>query len=376
MDFKTLFIKYQDRVASEEERKIVEEEIEKNKIINEYLAESFDALFLEDSSDQFEIKEQVTKKLRKNILYSVISVVLLYAFIMWVVSPVMSSMYYDPSKITQGSVMNDLTFDMTALTELTVPGYQSTTPLIDNKGFGRYDLVLRRQSGFGLNEERIPIQLSRNEKIGFFDYLFSYQILNKDIEKEPYAFDYEIPLEDLKAQDNYAMVFITFKKPIELLEATTYEVTYDQLIFQWMSIEHNSLGDDKIGFQPMSAIRISFGDHPNQENYPYFHLDDFYSSHEPIRESYEQTLTDVYEIHFKTLLSYMTKRRDFVAAFDKNSMRPAFYEDVLKYVDENGIKVEGLLISGNNLDLVDFIESHQVYGVQILDMKTSKYSQK
>ncbi|MBF4694739.1 anti sigma factor C-terminal domain-containing protein [Fusibacter ferrireducens] len=377
MNFNALFIKYKSGTATDAEIEIVEAEIEKNKIINDYLAESLDDLFLEEHTDSLEIKEQVSNRLRKNILYSVISIILLYVFLNFAISPLVDSMYYNPKKVTQGENMNDITFDMVALTELTVPGYQSTMALVNKKGYGSYDIILRRTNEFGRNEERIPIQLTRNRREGFFDYLFSYDLETKLIEEAPLQFDYENPLKDLKSEHNYASVFITFNNPLSLLEATSYELTYNQLIFQWMSIEHGTeYQNEKIGFQPINSIRTSFGDRPNKALYPLFYLEDMYSNGEKMSSSFEKSLADNYEIHVKTLLNYMIDRKAFVTVFDRNHMRTKFYEDTLSYIDENGIKVEGMLIYGETNDLVKFIEKADVYGIQIVDMKASQYSRK
>ncbi|GAU79029.1 anti sigma factor C-terminal domain-containing protein [Fusibacter sp. 3D3] len=377
MDFNELFIKYKNGTATDAEIKIVEAEIEKNKIINDYLAESLDDLFLEENTDPLEIKEQVSNKLRKNVLYSVISIILIYIFINSAISPLIDSMYYNPKKVTQGESMNDITFDMTALTELTVPSYQSKMALVNKKGYGSYDIILIRTNEFGRNEERIPIQLTRNTRAGFFDYLFSYDLETKLTEEVPFLFDYEMPLEDLKSEHNYASVFITFNNPLSLLEAVSYEQTYNQLVFQWMSIEHGTeRQNEKIGFQPVKSIRTSFGDSPNKELYPLFYLNDMYLNGEKVDGPFEEVLAVNYETHVKTLLNYMIDRKTFVTVFDKNNMRLKFYEDTLSYIDKNGIKVDGMLIYGETNDLVNFIEKADVYGIQIVDMKASKYSRK
>ncbi len=377
MDFNELFIKYKNGTATDAEIEIVEAEIEKNMMINDYLAESLDDLFLEENTDQLEIKEQVSKKLRKNVLYSVTIIILLYIFANCVVSPLIDSMYYNPKKVTQGESMNDITFDMIALTELTVPGYQFKTAIVDKKGYGSYDIILRRTNEFGRHEERIPIQLTRDAREGFFDYLFSYDLETKLTEEAPLMFDYEIPLEDLKSEDNYASVFITFNSPLSLSEATSYEQTYNQLIFQWMSVAHGKEHrNEKIGFQPVSSVRTSFGDGPDRALYPRFYLGDMYLYDEKVEVPIENVLAANYETHVKTLLNYMIDRKKFVTVFDRNNTRLKFYEDTLSYIDENGIKVDGMLIYGETSDLVNFIEKSDVYGIQILDMKASKYSRR
>lgn len=372
MNFKEMFKKYENDTASDVERQIVEEEIEKNKLINEYIVGSLEDLFFEDEDINFEIKERVSSKLRRNILYSVVIVILLYVSLTVIISPMIDSLYYNPTKVTQGKIMKDLTFDMVAYTELNVPGYDMMSSLVDQTGYGTYDIILRRNNTFDNNEERIPISLKRNEREGFFDYLFSYDIEPKSVESERGMYDYEMPLNDLKIENNYASVFITFNNSVSLVEARYLEETYNQIFFKWMSIDHGNDMYSKIGFKPISSI--SYGDKPDEEKYPLFFLDDMYKSIMSVDGPLEMFYAENYEKHFRTLLNYMIDREDFIEVFDKNNTRMKFYKETLEYIDENGIQVEGLLIYGETKDLAKFIESIDVYGIQILDMKTSKYS--
>jgi|LGOV01.1.fsa_nt_gb hypothetical protein len=379
MNFDELIRKYKDDTASDKEKEIVEKEIEKNKLINDYLVESLDDLFLYEDNTNIEINESVSNKLRKNIVYSVIIVILLYMLMGNVISPVIESMYYNPTEITQGEIMRDITFDMVALNELTVPGYEMLLSTVEKKGYGSYDLILTRKNTFGKNKVRIPISLTRNKREGFFDYLYSYDIEPKDTEKTRSTYDYEAPLSDLNSDNHYASVFITFNTPVTLSDTTTLERNFDNLVFQWVSVVHdNNDKSSKIGFQPISSITTSYGDKPNEEIYPLFFLHDYYRNNAlgVMNKSYEAMMAECYEIHFRSLLNYLIERKEFIEVFDKNNLRLEFYKEAIEYIDGNGIQIEGMMIYGETKDLVDFIESNDVYGIQILDMKTSKYSKK
>ena len=120
MSFKDLYEKYINNQASEEEIKIVEEEIEKNEIISEYLCNKIDDdLFnLGNSKDgeDFGEKQQINsnkkceedvllkninRKIRnkflKTILASVVIVIGILASAKYIISPMMDAKYYNPS---------------------------------------------------------------------------------------------------------------------------------------------------------------------------------------------------------------------------------------------------------------------------------------
>lgn len=377
MNFKELLKSYKARTASDAEIKIVEDEIEKNKLINEYLAESMDDLFLEDETFSIDLKEDVSNRLRKNILYSVLLVFALYIMMNSIISPMIDAMYYNPSKLSYNTLREDLDFDMMALTELTVPGYEINGSFVEKNGFGDYELTIRRTNAFGKNEERIPIRLTRNKRDGFFDYLFSYDIWPTHVSEERMAFEYEDPMSDLKSMKGYASVFITLEGTLPLIDVARYELDYDQLVFQWFSIENGrDTNFERIGFQPFQSKRISFSAEPDRELYPLFYLSQMNEFGISANAPYEEHLADSYEVHLKTLLKYMIDRKEFVEVMDKNSLMIDVYEDSLTYIDENGISVDGLLVFGEPKELVEFIEKNNVYGVQILDVKASEYSRK
>ncbi|GAA0720094.1 hypothetical protein GCM10008905_08930 [Clostridium malenominatum] len=110
MSFKDLLYKYKDGTASAEEIKIVEEELDKYESIEEYLSEKYNLDFEKDglseniNDETPVIKRKVNKKLKKVILASVSIIFLILFATYYVVSPVVSSFYYNPSQKTVGRV--------------------------------------------------------------------------------------------------------------------------------------------------------------------------------------------------------------------------------------------------------------------------------
>ena len=146
MKFKELLDKYKNHTATEEEKELIERELEKYEAIEEYLSKNFGMDFMESFEEESKvheismIKKSVNKRLRKVVLASVSIVLLIFISIFYVVSPIMDGMYYNPTAHTISEYRDDFHFDLTAFTELNLPGYVVSTVLSENKGFGKYNI--------------------------------------------------------------------------------------------------------------------------------------------------------------------------------------------------------------------------------------------
>jgi len=103
MNFKELIERYKEGIATEEEIKIIEKEIEKYEAIEDYLADNMDMDFIstndiDKDKDEAEILQRnVNKRLRKVVISSVSIVLAILFSIFYIISPIVDSMYYNIS---------------------------------------------------------------------------------------------------------------------------------------------------------------------------------------------------------------------------------------------------------------------------------------
>jgi hypothetical protein len=397
--FMEIIKRYREGNASEEEKKLVEVEIEKNKAINELLTDEFEKDFdfdydpgnidetTEGNIDEIgeTVKKAVDRRFRKMLMMSVIAVVLIFAVFQLVVSPVMDRLYYDPGNITQGEYFNDITFDMFAFTELNVPGYSTSSIIVSPEGYGKYDLIIRRKNLFEGDYERISMKQIRDRREGFFDYLFGYYYsLSIEDQREgvEHSYEYKISMTDLKIMDerNYISLFIILNENINLEEFVEMKQQYD-LEYKWLAVEgppYDKVYDHTIGFNPSIRDSLTGSDSPDKDDYPLFSLLDFrdYNVGEVDRfkgKSYEEDMAYFYDIHFKSLLSYLIDREEFVKMYGYNPYSYDFYKDAQEYIEEKGVGVTGILVLGNADEIIRFVESEDVYSISINDVKVSRY---
>ncbi|MCH4886863.1 hypothetical protein EZV73_04750 [Acidaminobacter sp. JC074] len=387
-DFKSLLEKYKKGQASDQEIIIVEEAIEKNKAINDYLAESIEDFSMDDIEDISVdlVHKKVKSKLRKNIILSVLIVMSIFVFANFILSPVMDRIYYDPTTVTYGQYHKDIAYDMAAFTELNVPGYKALNPLVIEKGYGSYDLVLRRKNLFeGFDHvalgDRVEIQLKRGKRQGYFDYLYGngVYLVNDSEEFDYMPFYYETPLKELRDmhKKNYISVFLEPEESLELLDVVKLMDKETDLDYKWLSVKNMDLVEGRpIGFNPSISDTYSVVEEFDRERYPYFDLHEFFGDMVGsfTEDEYMVKTSEIYQKHFISLVNYLNDREDFVRLFGYNTYHYELYQETLDYVEKNGVKINGFLVYGEAEALVSFIENNDIKTIQILDVKTSKYS--
>ena len=177
MTFRELLDKYRAGQASEEERALVEAELEKSEAIADYLAEQVeDALGAAETQapagEVRHIQKKVNRRLRRTAVWAACIVLAALLGVRFVVSPLVSSLYYQPNAYTVGGMEDrapaslvkengvevirigdlppeeverhlrvesqDVAVDLTALYSLLAPGATVTAASAQPEGFGRY----------------------------------------------------------------------------------------------------------------------------------------------------------------------------------------------------------------------------------------------
>ncbi|WP_461205358.1 anti sigma factor C-terminal domain-containing protein [Clostridium sp. DL1XJH146] len=412
MSFKELLEKYKEGTLNEEEKQYVESEIEKNESINEFLADEIDLgieLNNKDKEnseiDNKKIKEVMNKKFRKITIISIVSVFIILLGAKYIVSPIVDSFYYNPSKVSVGECFQDIQFDMSVYVELYRPGYTFGYAYAEPLGFGKYNIAISQNDLFEENNVDTNISLIRNRKIGNFNNLldnelndgdFFYRNLGNEIEEfsniqseEAIAHLKEVP------STSYVSAYVDFKEDLTMEELVALENEYKDsqdntksIDFKWVAIRvidselisTESEGEtidarrvivDKVGFNPNSVIDTT--DSADKEKYPYLSLLDYYTATKPF-EDWNKALGYGYEVHFNSLLQYLYDRKEFTTSLDKRPVQGDFYANSLDYIKENGVKTYGVLVYGEAKDIISFMERDETNCIYISDIKVSKYS--
>ena len=166
MKYHELLELYKKKELSEEQREMVEQDIERYEAISEYLFEKEEENILQDSGEiQYESGMQLTKKeknaaddftkrvnraIRRAFLKmgaAVCAVTLVVVLLILFVLPnIVSNFYYDPGRIVSennyGGTTNQMSLDLAVYTELALPGTYRDDVQAEDRGYGNYDITI------------------------------------------------------------------------------------------------------------------------------------------------------------------------------------------------------------------------------------------
>ena len=172
MKYKDLLERYKNGLASEEEKNIIEQDIEKYEAIEEYLLENLDDEFAEltelnkgeiNTDEAIKLKKSVNKRLNKVVFTSLGLMIGFLLIVFFLISPLIDSLYYNPSRMSVGEIDKDISFDMNVITELNMPGYKSSGVHVERKGFGTYEIDYSYRNLFTNEAYKVNSKIKRGK---------------------------------------------------------------------------------------------------------------------------------------------------------------------------------------------------------------------
>lgn len=393
MTFRELLEKYKEGTLTEEEKILVESELEKNEAINNYLAENLDLTSSFNSTEEIQsdittskVRKTVNHKLLKVVALSVIIVFAILFSVKYIVSPLISSQYYNPTKYSLSKYDQNFIFDLRALNEVVNPGYGISYASAENNGFGNYTLTFESNNLFTQEKTPLSSELKKNEPYGMYDYLntsrtIRYNTLWSDSKtSESYKKMLEYKKEDTKnlidylmqlPNTNYISAYMLFDKELTLDELHELIFKYENLRFNWTAVR---VSDEKIelpiGFRIEPQGDAESSDTSYYKEYPTLQLSGYFLTSDPDSSN---GLVPGYRKHFKSLLKYLSDHDDAVKALSHFDLD---FDKYLEYVETNGINVYGVLVFGTPDDIVSLYENENILTIDIDNVLPSIYSTK
>ena len=153
MKFEELLKRYKDGTATAEEAAMVEEELEKVRLIEEYLAQEDAPLPLPEISATGEVKavqRTITNRTRRTALAVVAGVLALLLLLQFVLLPLANARVFDEPDYDNGK-LSEYELFMDTMTHLCIPFYNYYGTGKTTTGFGQWTLT---NTFWGLNRER------------------------------------------------------------------------------------------------------------------------------------------------------------------------------------------------------------------------------
>lgn len=395
MNFKKALQRYKEGQATEEEKILVERELEKYESIENYFSEQLSDNFFfenvpaedtltEESEETVNIRKLVNQRLAKVVMTSVLIVVLLYVGIFYGITSLVDSFYYDPTATTsyddQEYPASDFSFDMKAYVSLNLPGYTlSSFTTEEAQGFGVYETSYLLRNLYSNDLQRHFIDFHRGKRRNFDDGIFSnanrFEIWDGsrrihnpvtgeegDMTEEHHQSELyrknEVTLDYLENLNplSYVSMSIVFEDDLNMEEFYELSREFQMLDFKWVGVRTIEPGanwnenqpNHLIGFNPNVNDEPEGNMRPDPEQYPLFNLVDLFQDAPAV--SSENFFPEVFETHFTSRLSYLRDREEFVEIVDYNPYKTNFYAHSLEYIEENGVNTYGVLVYGTAED--------------------------
>lgn len=402
MTYREVLTQYKEGKLSEEQKVQVELELEKSQAINDYLAEEVEEYFgkeieekQEDSNyhrnDNIKIKKSIKKAVNRKLALvvgiSVVSVFTIILIIQNIISPLVASRYYDPTKKTVGQEYNqDLYFDLNAITEVAMPGYGiGSVDEVENLGFGQYNIRFSRYNTFSREKTIINTKINKDIHQGPYedfhadDYFAFTEFWNYEEQTKEYqeSLDINKQFSDIEIEHikelpstSYISAWVRFSRDLSMDDLYRAIQKYNNVNFEWIAVRTSkNQGQQLTGFS--TNPRGGSSDTVNKEKYPGFELSNIlYLPND--KTSFELHMVDIYETHFTSLLKYLVDRKEVIPTLLGESINYDF-EKALDYIQTNGINTYGALVYGEADDLLELYESGTIMTLDIDNVIASKY---
>lgn len=414
MNFAELLQKYKDGSATEEERRLVEEEIEKNELINEYLGEQLPErpplgeLPLDSVSEKQEIKKINRAVNRKLLNMTCIVMALLIAagaFVYYVALPAYDAQFYNPLASVEGvpdvrdgeneqnqayiESFSPLYLSARAFTELHCPGWDVYDVKAESLGMGKYDVKISSQHYFnGKNEFTCVIDKGEQVQGIASDWFFDTGLTGVFYDKGPqvvmfvqddgsytYAQEessramYRDALPDLPKSSQIS-AYVSFTEDVSMEEMLSLEEEWDGCGIYWAAVRPN----DSSYFHEI-GIGVSGGGLVLEPTEEFEEMFPFFCQHgEKYRES-ELSEAEKLAVHFTSQLKYMSRQEDFIHALCAvNGYSAIDYQEILDYIEQNGIKIYGVYVIGDRDSMIALEQRKEINSFMIEDIKLSIFS--
>lgn len=312
------------------------------------------------------------KKIRKNlrmrnfkiIITAIISFAIVLLGIIYLVIPTLEKKYWNPEDNTYelDEWTTDLELTLSTYTELFLPRHFIIDVQSTNEGLGRYDLEIQYWKAPEYENYFIYGNLDKN--------IIS---LPKELQDVTYINDFEnacnppYPQEQEEKNEIYQRLSelpdyiqveaaISFSSDLNMDELIAMnEKLGDNASIGWVGIRHCPSSAQRyplIGIKPFSGGVVWDG---INDDYPYLII------------TGEEKTAENLEIHFKSLLQFMSDREADGKGIGNINGPEFYYGEILNYVEQNGVNAYGCYVTGKPQVFIELMDQGIISKIQIHD---------
>ena len=416
MKYRELLELYKKKELGEEQREMVEQDIERHEAISEYLFEMEEADILQgpaeypegseikaktagkerDTADDF--TKRVNRAIRRAFLKmgaAVCAVTLVVVLLILFVLPnIVSNFYYDPGRIVSennyGGTTNQMSLDLAVYTELALPGTYRDNVQVEDRGYGNYNITIyqsvSRSGEFHHVAGRIEknnlrlydinlFNISSGNSFGWFQMNMDRKdTLTEQVEKGVGSFAYTPEskeqsakyLEELDDNKLY-LAYVTLDKILSYDDFIRFTEKYSEQMSDIWCVPRTAVDSHMHIGRPANLgfyiqLEQSSMREWDREKYPdlilwaFDDMSDWDEAEEKIKdEAYAAE-------HFAVMLDYMSEQDKFLRMMGEQAAET--YAEAADYIRENGLQIYGFACVADKETLLELNAEDAVFGIR------------
>ena len=321
---------------------------------------------------------------------AVLAVVLCAVFIL---PKVVSKFYYDPDEVAgkyEEMITTRMDLDLSVYSELFLPGNHRDQVNAIPRGYGEYDIVIPQTSSWTGKFTSVSGHLVRGKLTLYDNNVLSRPIMQFYLPGDEDAWAaWEVDENgketkmDTKARkqesiqyskeeitgyndNDWYLAYVSINNIMDYDDFIEWFQKFsDQKELEWGALwcavhtedEDGYCGEPNIGFCPLpSGMSMSW----DREKYPYLSLlDNSDLSYVPEAND-EETM----QTHFISMLSYIQDHEEILSMMGQTTDSPSRYQDMIDYVQKNGLKIHGFAVSAKKNTLLELYKEDVVSYIQ------------
>jgi len=369
MTFKEAMEHYRQGNATPEEVRLVEEELEKNRLIAEYLDEELvgsEEMSPAPDDDIIKIRRGIRRRGIWIILISLVLAAALAAGVWTLGIPALESLYWDPRESSYGmDYQADIEDMLAAYTELFCPRMIIAGANAERTGFASYDVAVQIWDPVSMGRADTDFLTVKKGELKIPSGFFSHCSMNIfDRATYPYYSFEESVVENtrrsLEELPDYIRVVaaVSFSKDKTMDELIALQDSLKEGNISWAGIRCSGENEQLV---PLCGMQVfSSGvmrDHVNAD-YPCFDIKGAMRTGEMLEQ------------HFVSLLEYSADAAEKGRGIElKSRIDESYYRAVLEYVGENGIMSYGCFVIAPPSVILELMGRDEISQVYVEDIR-------
>ena len=418
MKYHELLELYKKKELGEEQREMVERDLERHEAISEYLFEKEEADILQGSAEmakgserqsagkgknaEDDFTKRVNRAIRRAFLKmgaAVCAVTLIVVLLILFVLPnTISNFYYDPGRIVSennyGGTTNQMSLDLAVYTELALPGTYRDNVQVEDRGYGNYDINIyqnvSRSGKFHNVAGRIEknnlrlydpnlFNISASNVFGWFQMNMDYdgtltQLAENsqgDLFYTPESNEQSAEYLNLLDDNKYYLAYVTLDKILSYDDFISFTENYsEQTADIWCVPRTAEDSHMPVGRPANLGFYIQRGQSSmlewDREKYPdliLWSFDDLSEWDEAEEKIKDETFAAE---HFAVMLDYMSEQDEFLGMMGERAGEK--YAEAADYIRENGLQVYGFACVADKETLLEMNGEEAVFGIRTEDV--------